>query len=91
MIANEIGGYERDDNGKRFNPTGVSKWMQSGYSSYRNNDDIVQAMKLLDIKAEEVQADDFYNKTIKDRLAKFDYTTSKPMSSLDNEFNERNV
>lgn len=86
MIANEIGGYERDEKGKRFNPTGVSKWMQSGYSSYRNNDDIIKAMKMLDIKAEEVLGDDFYNKTIKDRLAKFDYTTSKPMSSLDNEF-----
>lgn len=86
MVEHDIGTYMPDDAGKRFNPCGVSKWMSSAFSPYRNNDDIVKAMRLLDMDIDEIKGDDFYNKTVKDKLVKFDYDSSKPMSSLESPF-----
>lgn len=86
IVEHDIGSYDMDAYGNRFNPVGVSKYMTSAYSGYRNNDDIVKAMRMLDIPAEQVKGDDFYNKSIKDKLVKFDYASSEPMSSRTSQF-----
>lgn len=78
-VEDKIGNYQRDENGKRFNPVGVSAYQTSVYSVYRNNDDIIKSMRMLGITADEVKGDDFYNKTVKNRLVKFDFATAKPM------------
>lgn len=75
----QIGDYARDANGQRFNPVGVSAFQTSAYGIYRNNDDLVKAMRILDIKPEELKGDDFYTQTMKSKLVKFDFTSARPM------------
>lgn len=86
IVDHDIGSYERDASGKRFNPAGVAAHMSSAYSPYRNNDDIVKAMRMLDISKDEVKGDDFYNKTVMDKLAKFDYGSSERMADRTSSF-----
>lgn len=75
----QIGDYARDENGQRFNPVGVSAFETSAYGIYRNNDDLVKAMRMLDIEPEELKGDDFYTQTMKSKLVKFDFTSARPM------------
>lgn len=55
----------------RFNPVNVSTYMDSEYGQYRNNDDIVAAMKVLDISADDMRGHDFYNNVIRDKMLRF--------------------
>lgn len=72
--------------GKRFNPVGVSAYQTSAFSQYRNNDDIVKALRMLGISADELKGNEFYNATVKDKLVKFDTVSAKQMSQLDSSF-----
>lgn len=81
-----IGDYTVDSEGKRFNPVGVSTYQDSVYSQYRNNDDIVQALQILHIPADELKGNEFYNVAVKDKLIEFDAAHARPMKELTSPF-----
>ena len=81
-----IGSYEPDAAGKRFDPVTVSCYMSSAYGNYRNSDDIISALKAVDINPDELKGSDFYNKTVKDKMIKFDPETAVVMADSDNPF-----
>ena len=81
-----IGSYEPDSNGKRFDPVNVVSYMTSANGRYRNNDNMISAIKAAEIPVDELKGDDFYNNMIRDKLIKFDPSTAKPMGSVSNPF-----
>ena len=81
-----IGQYEEDEHGKTFDPVLVSKFMDSNYREFRNNDDIVAALVKLEKDADTLRGDDFYNQTFKDRLIRFDEKSARVMSTHENTF-----
>lgn len=81
----EIGSFEIGADGKRFNPVGVASHC-SGLSVYRNTDDIVKAMRMLDFTADDVKGDNFYVDTVKNKLVKFDAAGAKPMMDVEGPF-----
>lgn len=85
-VEKTIGQYDKQLDGLRFDPVGVSTFDESGYGIYRNNDDIVKAMKLLDMNPDELRGDAAYNGSIKDRLIKFNGNTASKMKDIANEF-----
>ena len=85
-VEYNIGDYTVDSEGKRFNPVGVSTYQDSIYSQYRNNDDIVKALQILHIPAEELKGNEFYNAAVKDKLIEFDAAHARPMKDLDSPF-----
>lgn len=82
----QIGDYLTDVDGTRFNPVGVSKFMTSPYGVYRNNDDLIKAMRMLGIEADELKGEGFYVNNIKSKLIKFDKDSAIPMHTSDSEF-----
>lgn len=86
MVDDVIGQYELDDDGKRFDPAGVSAYMTSGYGTYRNNDNLILAMRQIRFDADELKGDDFNNAYIKNRLIQFDPQTAKPMGQMGHPF-----
>jgi hypothetical protein len=94
-----VGSYElhevRDGDGqwhrRRFDPVRLAKYMTSEYGTWRNNDDIVGALRTADIPAEELMGESFYANTIRDRLVKFDETTAQQIGTIDDPFVERMV
>lgn len=81
-----IGQFDKDEDGRRFNPVSVASNMDSEYGRYRNNDDIVAALRAMHMNADELKGSDFYNKTVKDKLIQFDKATARPMSTITNSF-----
>lgn len=82
----EIGTFERGADGKRFNPVGVAAHQTSAYGVYRNTDDIVKAMRMLDFDADDVKGDNFYVDTVKNKLVKFDALSAVPMKDMTSPF-----
>lgn len=85
-VEYNIGDYTVDSEGKRFNPVGVSTYQDSIYSQYRNNDDIVKALQILHIPADELKGNEFYNAAVKDKLIEFDVAHARPMKNLTSPF-----
>lgn len=95
-VDHMIGHYEKTspvvynpfmyENPSRFDPVNVASYMTSEYGRYRNNDDLVAAMKMVGISPSELKGSDFYNKTVQDRMVKFDPETARPMAESDNPF-----
>ena len=80
----EFGSLEPSlEDGMRFNPWNVSKFMTSSYGQFRNNDNVVEAMKKLDIPAEELRGSEFQTNQIKDKLIKFNPETAVVMGRED--------
>lgn len=84
-----VGNYDMDDTGKRFDPVGVSTYMTSAYGIYRNNDDIVAALRLTGMNADELKGNDFYNQVLRDRLIKFDKDSAVRMNQHESPFIQR--
>lgn len=92
-----IGRYEmhetRDAGGewqlKRFDPVRLAKHMTSEYGTWRNNDDIVGALRTADISADELMGEGFYANTIRDRLVKFDDATAQQLDAIEDPFVRR--
>lgn len=73
MVAAEmVGSFEPNDEGKRFDPVRVAQFMANEHNVWRNNDDIVAACAKLDIAADELRGDGYYNRVVADNLIKFD-------------------
>lgn len=86
VMYDTIGDYDIDSDGKRFNPVGVAQYQDSAYNVSRNTADIVKAMRMLNIGADEVRGEGFYVDAVKHQLVKFDFASAQPMASIDNEF-----
>lgn len=86
MVGYRIGSYDMDADGKRFNPVGVARYQTSAYGVYRNNDDLVKAMRMLNVKPEELKGDDFYTQTMKSKLVKFDMMHARRMKDEQSPF-----
>lgn len=85
-VNSMFGQFEEDGYGKRFNPVLVSSFMTSSNSIYRNNDNMVSAMRTLGFTGDELLGDDFQNGTIRDKLLRYDPESAKPMSSMESPF-----
>ena len=82
-----IGTYEPDViTGLRYDASNVAKYMTGSTSVFRNNDDILSAMRVLDIKSEELRGDDYYNNSLKDQLIEFNESRAVPMKSMTSPF-----
>lgn len=71
---------------QRFDPVRLAKYMTSEFGTWRNNDDIVSALRSAEIAPEELMGDSFYNSTIKDRLITFDADTAQPLGAIKDPF-----
>ncbi|KIA73385.1 hypothetical protein ANMWB30_23120 [Arthrobacter sp. MWB30] len=87
----EVSDAEGKWTSKRFDPVRVAKHMTSEYGTWRNNDDIVGALRVARIPADELMGDGFYANTIRDRLVTFDETTAKEISEIEDPFVQRMV
>ena len=68
-----FGSLERsEEDGLRFNPTNVSRFMDSSYSTFRNSDNIIAALSFLHIQGDELRGEDFQTDMVKDKLLEFD-------------------
>jgi len=74
---------------KRFDPVRLAKYMTSEYGTWRNNDDIVGALRAAGIPADELMGESFYANTIRDRLIRFDETSAVPLGMIEDPFVRR--
>ena len=89
-----VGRYElhdvRDGEGKwqrkRFDPVRLAKYMTSEYGTWRNNDDIVGALRAADLPADDLMGESFYANTIRDRLIRFDEASAVSLGMIDDPF-----
>lgn len=89
-----IGQYEphnvRDVNGvmqeRRFDPSYVAKYMTSADGLRSNEELLVNAMRRMDIKADELMGSDFTVRTMADRLINFNAESAVDMETSDSEF-----
>lgn len=56
---------------RRFDPVRVAKHMTSEFGTWRNNADIIAALRVTDIDSDQLMGSSFYVTAIKDRLVKF--------------------
>lgn len=71
---------------KTFDPVGVAAHMDSPYSPWRNTDDLVSAMRAVDVDPSQLRGSGFDNDRVKDRLIRFDPTTAVPMATHEDPF-----
>lgn len=94
-----IGSYDlhevRDGEGtwqsRRFDPVRLAKYMTSEYGTWRNNDDIVAALRASGLPAEDLMGESFYANTIRDRLIPFDEATAQTVGQIEDPFVQRMV
>ena len=79
LLDYQVGSFTPDADGKRFNLAGVSDYMTSATGKFQNRMNLIAAVKSSDIEADSLKGDSFYNRTIKDRLIKFDKESAEPM------------
>jgi hypothetical protein len=61
---------------RRFDPVRVAKHMTSEFGTWRNNADIVAALRVTGIDGDELMGSSFYATAVKDRLVRFDPSTA---------------
>lgn len=84
-----IGSWEADETGKRFNPIGVTTYMDATDNQTYNNDTMIVAMDLAKVDASELKGSDYYAGVVKNRLLKFNPDTAIVMKDHDSEFIRR--
>ncbi len=63
-----------------FNPVYISDMMENGYSSFRNNSVIVDAVRMCDYSLDKITGTDFYRNRLVDQMVKFDESTARGLS-----------
>ncbi len=84
VVDELIGSYEPHDQvlldgeivTRRFDPVRVAKHMTSEFGPWRNNADIVAALRVTGISGDEMMGSSFYATAVKDRLVQFDPSTA---------------
>lgn len=85
MDETQVSKFLRDSHFE-FNPVGLSRYMDSPYGVFRNNADIIKAMRMCDMNGSEFLGDNFYIDSMASKLISFDETKAYPMSRSENEF-----
>jgi hypothetical protein len=93
VIDELIGSYEQHDLAlldgevvtRRFDPVRVAKHMTSEFGTWRNNADIVAALRATGISGEEMMGSSFYATAVKDRLVRFDEATADDPNGYGND------
>lgn len=86
LTDDRIGQFDPDEYGMRFNPANVSQYMRSGGGIYRNGDNLIQAMRALNMDGSDLKGDQYNNTVIKNRLVKFNPSKARPMSEIGDPF-----
>ena len=76
---------------KRFDPVRVAQYMESSYGTWRNNDDIVFALRASGVPAEDLRGTNYYNDRVKSRMIKFDEHTARSKEQITDPFLQRMV
>ncbi len=84
VIDELIGSYDQHDltlaDGevvvRRFDPVRVAKHMTSEFGAWRNNADIIAALRVTGIDGDEMMGSSFYASAVKDKLVQFDESTA---------------
>lgn len=71
---------------RRFDPVHVAQYMTSSYGTWRNNDDIVAALRAAQIDPDELIGSNFYNATIKDKMIRFDEDSARSIEEVEDPF-----
>ena len=71
-----------------FDPVRVARYMTSEHGQWRNNDDLVAAMRSVGMPQEKIVGESFYSNTFRDRLITFDESTALPMETVEDEFTQ---
>lgn len=71
---------------RRFDPVHVAQYMTSSYGTWRNNDDIVAALRAEEIDPDELIGSNFYNATIKDKMIRFDEESARSVDEVEDPF-----
>lgn len=77
--------------GPQFNPVNVARYMTSKFGQFRNKDDLLKALRLMDFNETHLIGveDDFLVRTFAERLIKFDEGSARPMMDAPDEFTRR--
>lgn len=81
-----IGRFERGEDGTRFDPNNVVNYQTSSYGIYRNRDDMVKALRLAKIPADQLKGTDDSLENIKNNMISFDPDTAQKMKDLKTPF-----
>lgn len=84
VVDELIGSFEQHDQviaggevvTRRFDPVRVATHMTSEFGTWRNNADIVAALRATGISGDELMGSSFYATAVKDRLVQFDPSTA---------------
>lgn len=73
----------------RFDPVRVARFMSSEHGTWRNNADLVAAMRAADLDGDELMGGSFSVTSIKDRLVRFDESSAVGIDDLEDPFVRR--
>lgn len=71
---------------QRFNPGQVAKRMTSEYGEWRNQADVVAALRTTGIDGEELVGTGFHTRSVRDRLLAFDQSSARSLDAVDDDF-----
>lgn len=74
---------------QRFDPIRVAKYMTSSKGQWSNLDDLAQALRRMEVPADEMRGSGFQAARFKDRLVRFDVETSTPIELHESAFIRR--
>ncbi|MCI4659596.1 hypothetical protein [Cryobacterium zhongshanensis] len=74
---------------RRFDPVRVAKHMTSEFGTWRNNADIVAALRVTGIDGDDLMGSSFYATAVKDRLVRFDEASAVEPSMHEDAFVSR--
>lgn len=85
-IDYHIGSFEPDQDGKRFDPNAVSRYQTSTYGLYRNEEDMVKALRLSNVDSKTLKGNQDSLNVIADKLVKFDPNDTMKLKDSKNPF-----
>ena len=65
--------------GKRFDLVNTARYMDTNFSVFKNNEDLIAAVERAHIAGEELRGDTFYHDMVRDKLIEFDDISAVPM------------
>lgn len=81
-----VGQFDQGEDGTRFDPNNVVNYQTSSYGIYRNKDDMVKALRLAKIPADQLKGTDDSLENIKNNMISFDNSTAQEMRTLQTPF-----
>ena len=77
-----IGQFDLDQDNKRFDPANVAKYQVSKYGIYRNNEDMIKALRMANIDADQLKGNSDNLNQINNNLVKFDQGSAKKLDGM---------